>query len=158
MSNEKSSLKSCFFHFLLYLCGTQIPDASLMGVVKFTAELEFALIHLNANALVGIPERHTIQNSSVYLLYSKQIHIFRIIQNILIYRDVLKHIFCHEQAFVHLLKSREKHILKELVVPVVSMGHVCGHQAYLIREALYSVAQPSEDFPYIRILFMRHYA
>ena len=156
MSNEKSSLKSCFFHFILYLFIAEISNTALMGMVQFAAELELALIYLNAYTPVCIPEWHSLKDSSVNLFYSKQIHIFRVIKYIRVYSNVLKHILCHKQALVHLLKAREKNIFQQLVIPVVAVSHVGGHKAYLIWKALDSVADTSEDLPYIGVFLVWH--
>ena len=40
-------------------------------MVQLTAELELALIYLNSNAPVDIPERHSLQYPIVYYLYCK---------------------------------------------------------------------------------------
>ena len=69
---------------------------------------------------------------------------------------MLEHIVCHHEALVHQLESREQNVFEKLELAMISMRHVAAQHAYLVFCRHYPVTVATHDFPYIRILLMRH--
>ena len=64
----------------------------------------------------------------------------------------------HEETLVHQLQTWEENVLKKLEITVIAMRHIATQHAYLTFRCHYPVAVPTDDFPDIGILLVRHYA
>ena len=87
---------------------------------------ETALVHFDAHCLVGVAERHTVEGAAVDFLDGKEVVIYRGVEDAFLHGDMLEHIICHQEAFVHKLKGREENVLEELELAVVAVRHIAA--------------------------------
>ena len=79
-----------------------------------------------------------------------------VFQDMFVHPDIVKHIYCHAQTAVHQFELREQDILEKLEIPVVAVRHIAAQHCDFRLCSHDSVAVPSHDLPYVRILFVRH--
>ena len=138
----------------------EVAQTAYVGVGEGRAFVaESAFIDFYANALVGVSERHACQSAAVHFLDREKVVVdWAGFEYMLIHNDAPKHIFCHEETLVHQLKAWEENVLKKLEITVIAMRHIATQHAYLTFRCHYPVAVPTDDFPDIGILLVRHYA
>ena len=117
---------------------------------------ESSFIDLDTYGPVSVAERHSVKGAAVNLLYCKEIVVYRSVEDSCLYDYVLEHVVCHHQALMHELKGREEDVLQELELAVVAVRHVAAEHADLVLCGHDPVAVAPHDFPYVRILLMRH--
>ena len=99
-----------------------------LAVCLFCSTLisESSFIHFNSYCLVGVAERHTVEGAAVDFLDGKEVVIYRGVEDAFLHGDMLEHIICHIEAFVHKFKGKEEYVLHELELSVVSMRHIAA--------------------------------
>ena len=147
-------------HFLLHQTGylgiTQIADAALMGMMHFLGMMELACFILQPYLLVGISERHTLQNQFVNSLNGKDGLITRVIQDMGVYTQTTYNIGSHSQTILEFVESWEENFLQYLIVTEIPTWQVVADKYHLLRKSLQLVALGTCKLKHIRIFLMRH--
>ena len=92
-----------------------------VGILHLGAVAEAAFVHLNSDASVGIPERHSLKGPSVDLLDGEEVIVDSRFQDVRADLNVLKHIPGHLQTIVHQFEGWEKYVLEQLKITVVAV-------------------------------------
>lgn len=129
-----------------------------IGILSLGAVAEAAFVHLNSDASVGIPERHSLKGPSVYLLDGEEVVVDSRFQDVRADLNVLKHIPGHLQTIVHQFEGWEKDVLEQLEITVVAVREIAAEQVDFVLRPENPVAVPPDYFPDIRIFLVRHYA
>ena len=87
---------------------------------------ETTLVHFDADRLISVAERHSVEGTAVDLFNGEEIVIYRGIEDALFYGNMLEHVISHSKALVHQLEGREEDVLEELELAVVAVRHVAA--------------------------------
>src|SRR5690606_37588363 len=92
------SLKYLFELFLNF-CIAEVADAAFMHMVQTFVWREITGFNGEAGVFVCVAERNSFQYLAIDFLYTKEIVVFAVVKNLVLYLDIFKHKSSHLQAF-----------------------------------------------------------
>ena len=117
---------------------------------------ELACFDVESHFLVCIAERHTISCQTVDLFDREHQVVTRIVEDVLVDRDMFEHESHHAQAVLQLVEGWQEHLLDDLKVAEIARWQIVHYEHDLLWHSLNLVALGTCELKHIRILLVRH--
>lgn len=110
----------------------EVGDGAYVGVADTADRAIGAILDFEADFLVGFAEGHILKNEAVDFLDREEIVVARVVDDVALHADVLKHEVGHVETLYHLGRGGEDYVFQQLEVTVVAEGEIGCQEGYLV--------------------------